>query len=32
MAYMTTSWGWIGPYLIVIILTIVVGPVLATLP
>ena len=32
MAHMTTSWGWIGPYLIVIILTIVVGPFLATLP
>ena len=29
---MTTSWGWIGPYLIVIILAIVVGPYLATLP
>lgn len=29
---MTTSWGWIGPYLIVIILAILVGPVLATLP
>ncbi|MBI4001478.1 MAG: serine/threonine protein kinase, partial [Nitrospira defluvii] len=29
---MTTSWGWIGPYLIVIILTILVGPFLATLP
>ena len=29
---MTTSWGWIGPYLIVIILAILVGPFLATLP
>ena len=29
---MTTSWGWIGPYLIVIILAILVGPLLATLP
>ena len=29
---MTTSWGWIGPYLIVIILAIMVGPLLATLP
>ncbi|MGZ8393189.1 MAG: serine/threonine-protein kinase [Nitrospira sp.] len=29
---MTTSWGWIGPYLIVIILAIVVGPYLATIP
>jgi tRNA A-37 threonylcarbamoyl transferase component Bud32 len=29
---MTTSWGWIGPYLIVIILAIMVGPFLATLP
>nr|MBA3753328.1 serine/threonine protein kinase [Nitrospira sp.] len=29
---MTTSWGWIGPYLIVVILTILVGPLLATLP
>jgi serine/threonine-protein kinase len=29
---MTSSWGWIGPYLIVIILAILVGPVLATLP
>ncbi len=29
---MTTSWGWIGPYLIVIILATVVGPYLATLP
>jgi serine/threonine-protein kinase len=29
---MTTSWGWIGPYLIVIVLAILVGPLLATLP
>ena len=29
---MSTSWGWIGPYLIVIILAILVGPFLATLP
>jgi serine/threonine-protein kinase len=29
---MTSSWGWIGPYLIVIILAVLVGPVLATLP
>ncbi|HVG01605.1 MAG TPA: serine/threonine-protein kinase [Nitrospira sp.] len=29
---MATSWGWIGPYLIVIILAILVGPFLATLP
>lgn len=29
---MTTSWGWIGPYLIVIILAMMVGPLLATLP
>ncbi|MCC2641139.1 MAG: protein of unknown function, putative protein kinase [Nitrospira sp.] len=29
---MTTSWGWIGPYLIVIILAILVGPFAATLP
>ena len=29
---MATSWGWIGPYLIVIILAILIGPVLGTLP
>ncbi len=29
---MTTSWGWIGPYFIVIVLAILVGPFLATLP
>ncbi len=29
---MTTSWGWIGPYFIVIALAILVGPFLATLP
>lgn len=29
---MTTSWGWIGPYLLVIILAILAGPFLATLP
>ena len=29
---MATSWGWIGPYLIVIILAILIGPFLATLP
>ena len=29
---MTTSWGWIGPYFIVILLAVLVGPFLATLP
>ncbi len=29
---MTTSWGWIGPYFIVIVLAVLVGPFLATLP
>ncbi|HZN44099.1 MAG TPA: serine/threonine-protein kinase [Nitrospiraceae bacterium] len=29
---MATSWGWIGPYIIVIILAILVGPILAALP
>ncbi|MBS0170154.1 MAG: serine/threonine protein kinase [Nitrospira sp.] len=29
---MTTSWGWIGPYVIVIVLAILVGPFLAALP
>lgn len=29
---MATSWGWIGPYIIVIILAILVGPLLAALP
>ena len=29
---MTTSWGWIGPYVIVIVLAILVGPFLASLP
>ncbi len=29
---MATSWGWIGPYLIVIILSILIGPFLAALP
>lgn len=29
---MATSWGWIGPYIIVIVLIILVSPLLATLP
>ncbi|MBS0180302.1 MAG: serine/threonine protein kinase [Nitrospira sp.] len=29
---MTTAWGWIGPYFIVIVLAILVGPFLASLP
>ncbi len=29
---MTTSWGWIGPYVIVIALALLVGPLLASLP
>jgi eukaryotic-like serine/threonine-protein kinase len=29
---MATSWGWIGPYIVVIVLIILVSPLLATLP